>query len=210
MSSILTMGHCAASVAPRSGPSDPPLPQSNLPASSGSLKFIALGVGTQNYTCPAGATSPIALGAVATLYNVRGLFKAVPALVEPLPSLALFAQERLGSDASSAINEFTLGRHYFNAAGQPIFDLTEADPPVKLLAKRIAAAPAPAGAYAGAYNEGAVDWLRLNATAIGTSPDTNTQIYRVETAGGKAPVNCTNAGVQIQVKYAAEYWFYGS
>lgn len=40
-----------------------------------------------------------------------------------------------------------------------------------------------------------------------TSADAKWDVYRVETSAGAPPVKCTDE-VDIQVRYAAEYWFY--
>lgn len=65
--------------------------------------------------------------------------------------------------------------------------------------------PAPAGANAGPQGYGAVDWKTLAGVAGSVGL---TEVYRVETAGGKAPASCGGFGATIQVQYAAMYWFY--
>ena len=95
-----------------------------------------------------------------------------------------------------------LGHHFFGADGTPTFDLTAVN---KILyAKKVADIKAPATANKGPAGTGAVDWLQLtNKTG---SVDLQ-MVYRVETAGGAAPVNCTSTAL-ISVQYAAEYWFF--
>lgn len=65
---------------------------------------------------------------------------------------------------------------------------------------------APSDAYVGQFGVGygAVDWLKLADAggSVGIS-----QVYRVETAGGKQMPSCTAAG-PFEVEYAALYWFY--
>lgn len=187
---------------------DPPLPASALPPPPGTLKYIALGVGTQNYTCATSTSSsiPVAIGAVATLSNIRTLVQVNPASVPSIPVLALKTAELTGTNAQ---NLPTLGKHFFNAAGKPTFDLTGGSPPARLTAKKVAAVPAPAGSYAGAQNEGAVPWLYLTDSGQGLSFGGITDVYRVETAGGAAPANCAGMAGAFEVQYAAEYWFYG-
>lgn len=100
----------------------------------------------------------------------------------------------------------TLGHHYFNAAGQPTFDL---DATGLLVAKKTGDIPAPPDACAGppgAQNYGAVDWLSLVDVGTGVSRGLS-GVYRVDTAGGKAPPSCEQMG-PIEMPYAALYWFY--
>ena len=69
--------------------------------------------------------------------------------------------------------------------------------------------PAPEDANPGPLGTGAVDWKALTAAA--GSVGGLKEVYRVETAGGKAPGNCNgfDEGTTVQVQYAAMYWFYG-
>lgn len=100
----------------------------------------------------------------------------------------------------------TLGHHYFNAAGQATFDL---GPTGLLVAKKIGGIPAPSDACQGPpgmQNFGAVDWLMLQDVGTGLTRGLS-QVYRVETAGGKAPPTCSEMG-SFQRPYAALYWFY--
>lgn len=53
---------------------------------------------------------------------------------------------------------------------------------------------------------GAVDWLKLGDVGGGRGLS---EVYRVETAGGKAPGVCPREGGMVVVQYAAVYWFYG-
>lgn len=78
---------------------------------------------------------------------------------------------------------------------------------IVLQGKREDSSPAPAGAYRGLHDEGAINWLYLTEA---TTSDEICAIYRVVTAGGKPPETCEGFdGAQIEVEYAAEYWFYG-
>lgn len=64
---------------------------------------------------------------------------------------------------------------------------------------------APVGANAGPLGYGAVDWKALTATAGSVGLD---GVWRVETAGGKAPGSCEGVGGEVESQYAAMYWFY--
>ncbi|KAH0360560.1 hypothetical protein KCU65_g9330, partial [Aureobasidium melanogenum] len=169
------------------------VPLNGLPAPGAlSLEYIALGVGTQNYSCSATGATPTAIGAVASLYDASML--KTPARSSLIPSYAAVAYS-----THTWFNLPTLGHHWFSAAGVPTFDLESHG---FLSAKKVADVPAPAGSIAGS-----VDWLFLQDDGRGVSKNLKA-VYRVETAGGSAPATCSKSGV-IEVSYAAEYWFYG-
>lgn len=190
-------------------PSNLPLPPANL-----TLKYIALGQGTQNYTCTSFSPLPISVGAVATLYDMTALallraYSSAPgastclsALLPQLSSLpALFA-------AANMPVPTVLGHHFFSAGGSPSFDLSGGE---RLQAKKVADVAAPAGACPNAGGEGAVDWLELWDNGQGWSRGLSA-VYRVETAGGKAPSSCIDSnavGGVVTSAYSAQYWFYG-
>ena len=89
-----------------------------------------------------------------------------------------------------------LGEHYFDATHVPTFDLS---PQIGFLkAKKAGDIAAPV--------EGAVDWLKLDAVEGSKGLG---EVYRVETAGGKAPGTCEGLVGVVEVPYAAQYWFYG-
>jgi len=100
-----------------------------------------------------------------------------------------------------------LGHHYFNTAGTPVFDLSATNE--RLLARKVAGVPAVGTACPNADGKGAVDWLMLvdNGASLGGLK----AVYRVETAGGKAPGSCVNASAVkgiVTSAYSAQYWFY--
>jgi len=95
-----------------------------------------------------------------------------------------------------------LGRHFFNAAGVPTFDLDKANQ--LLIAKKIDGIKAPASAPAGPEGTGAVDWLYLGDA--GGSQGVSL-VYRVLTAGG-ASHGCKAKGTD-STSYTTLYWFYG-
>ena len=96
-----------------------------------------------------------------------------------------------------------IGQHYFDATGTPTFDLGQTG---FLSAAKKADIPAPTDADAGVLGTGAVDWLMLSdkGGSVGLS-----RVYRVLTAGGKAPATCAGQDSNINVQYTAQYWFYG-
>ncbi|KAL8713910.1 MAG: hypothetical protein Q9220_002056 [cf. Caloplaca sp. 1 TL-2023] len=178
------------------------------PTAGFSLKAITLGRGTQNYTCAAGAsTAPVAVGAIADLLDASPLLPLFPSsqsqiILNILPEYLVSFDFAIIENSSIPI----LGRHYFDAAGVPTFDLGAIG---LLKGKKIANIAAPATACKGANRkgDGAVDWLTLTE-----APGSNKlkEVYRVETAGGKAPTSCGGgAAHNITVQYAAQYWFFG-
>jgi hypothetical protein len=110
-------------------------------------------------------------------------------------------------DMSRITGAGVLGNHFFNAAGQPVFDLTKVG--AKVTAKKLANVAAPAEACSGPRNAGAVDWLQLTDVGGGASYGGVTYVYRVVTAGGKPPATCADEDATFEVPYATEYFYYG-
>ncbi|KAJ5550469.1 hypothetical protein N7535_001590 [Penicillium sp. DV-2018c] len=187
-----------------------PAPSTNL-----TLKYVALGRGTQNYTCPPHSLNssnttiePVATGAVATLFDASciaasslALLHEVPAIISktPLESLAFMAALVVKGTRSNAI---ILGEHHFSAAGDPVFDLSLSGADSWIATSKLAAAPAPNTTLG---SVGDVPWLKL-----GYKKGSGIQeVYRVVTSQGDPPSTCVGQNATIQVEYAAEYWFYG-
>lgn len=106
------------------------------PSQGLNLKYIAIGRGTQNYSCPSNASlesesviKPTAVGAAATLFDASCVASQSLALLHELPPLVGGASvESLGLLAETLAlttnsTNLILGEHYFNAAGDPVFDL---------------------------------------------------------------------------------------
>ncbi|KAI4155640.1 MAG: hypothetical protein L6R39_001207 [Caloplaca ligustica] len=178
------------------------------PAPGLTLKAITLGRGTQNYTCATGSTAaPVAVGAKADLLDATPLLPLFPSS-KSQPVLNLLPEYLVSFNFATIHNSTipVLGHHFFDAAGVPIFDLGKTG---LLKAKKIANIAAPASACKGSdgKGDGAVDWLAL--TDAGGSIGLK-EVYRVETAGGKAPKSCGGgAAHNVNVQYAAQYWFFG-
>lgn len=171
------------------------------------LKFVAVGRGVQNYSCAGAGAAPVAIGAVATLYDFTSLAYTSETTLNTVPPIIVY--EPISSTNGSTLsvgNTGTypiIGHHYFGADGTPTFDLfTVGD---ILFCKKIASVNAPAAASVGPDGTGAVPWLML--TDKGGSVGVQ-EVYRVVTAGGKAPATCPDMNL-ISVQYAAEYWFFG-
>lgn len=175
------------------------LPASSLPVppSNTSLKFVGLGVGTQNYSCAPGGVGPTpsSRGAVATLYDITDILcdnnghDAWPLAMEDLDTVCEWNRR--------------LGWHYFTAGLVPTFDLDRAHPTACFSGKKITSVAAPESEKT---HTPAIDWLYL--VADGTAPNGGdiAAAYRVNTVGGVAPSHCNGI---VTVSYTAEYWFYG-
>lgn len=193
------------------------LPSSKLPPPGAglSLKHVAVGRGTQNYTCEGlkDTEAPVLVGAVATLYNASCMASAFPDLLSMVPGVALkFAHPlgaKAGSDSDSKLGPVPAavsGHHYFIGA-TPFFTL---DTPNQKLGEvptsKLNATDAPRDAPKGQQGEPAVGWLKLAATDAATGG--LREVYRVGTAGGSSPKTCKGLPDFFEVQYSAEYWFY--
>ncbi|KAJ5354641.1 hypothetical protein N7541_005685 [Penicillium brevicompactum] len=207
------LGNCSLANAtlPLSATKTPlPAPSTNL-----TLKYVALGRGTQNYTCPSNSSSdpeskikPEATGAVATLFDAsclaaasESLLHEVPVLISttPLGSLAFMAA--LVAQGTRSTN-LIIGEHYFNGQGDPVFDLSLSGPDSWIATTKKAAVPAPNLTLGTSID---VPWLKL-----GYKKGHNLEeVYRVVTSLGDPPSTCAGQNATILVPYAAEYWFYG-
>jgi hypothetical protein len=176
-----------------------------LPAVSAgaTLRHIAIGRGTQNYTC-ASATAdaaPVAIGAVATLFNATCDSARLNARVmTDITTLSLSYAVPTGLEATQRIS----GHHYFDAKKVPTFDLrTETNYGYVQAMPDIVKSSAPKDAAPGPNNMGSVAWLKLNAVEGDYK-----EVYRVHTAGGAPPKTCEGIEGAFTVEYSAQYWFY--
>lgn len=197
------------------------LPQVNssgtsLPLANTTLQYVTLGHGIQNYSCSSLNATPVAIGALATLYDVSSYSEeditAMPpiAVYLPLPvapSTPLSVTTPLHIVAGSASTLLVRGYHYFGADGTPTFNLSNSYDEQILYAKKQASVKAPTNANPGKNGMGAVDWLYLDnkGGSIGLS-----SVYRVITAGGMPMASCegVEAGSVTTIAYAALYWLY--
>jgi hypothetical protein len=141
------------------------------------LKYVALGRGTQNYSCPSSTnshkprdtTKPVATGAAATLFDASciastsiSLLHEMPVVVgrAPLGSVALLAELIAHTTNSS---DLMIGEHYFNAAGDPFFNLKLSGSDSWIITKKDASVTAPkrASHIAGDNGDEDVAWLKL-------------------------------------------------
>ncbi|OJI96929.1 hypothetical protein ASPVEDRAFT_49018 [Aspergillus versicolor CBS 583.65] len=182
---------------------------SSLPAPTDQKPlYVALGRGTQNYTCASSTSDsePEAIGAVARLYNATCFASTFPDMIELLPSMAY--RMNLPSNPSDPLppSNFNLIGHHFFEGSVPVFNL---DTPTRQLGiakvKKESDLDAPSSAVKG--KNGAVKWLLLSATngTVGSYAS----VYRVDTAGGGAPKTCEGMPESFTVQYAANYYIYG-
>jgi len=97
------------------------------------------------------------------------------------------------------------GRHFFLNRTTPFFDL---DTPAMQLGKASCVLNSSVAAPRDAFSQGigdtaAVPWLKL-VTRNDTIGDIR-EVYRLHTAGGQPPQNCSGKPAAFEVQYAAQY-----
>lgn len=171
------------------------------------LLYVALGRGVQNYTCATddSTSSPVAIGALATLFDATPLAYSSQSSIDSLPACAVYSP--LPASGPLTVSDYgsfpVLGEHFFNVSGTPTFDLyTVGD---IFWGAKTSDVQAPSGSDAGPEDTGAVDWLQLQdkGGSVGVQ-----EVYRVETAGGAAMATCEGQPSLVSVQYAADYYFY--
>ncbi|POS88200.1 hypothetical protein EPUL_000346 [Erysiphe pulchra] len=174
------------------------------PSNDVKVKHVAIGKGTQNYSCitnnPMDAPAPV--GALATLFDASCIAARNPAKLAQLPFEAL--QTELPTDESKTLTSSKIavsGHHYFSNPQTPIFDLVTAAANLGSVSpKKADSKPAPPNAIVGKDNmgNGAVPWLKLTATG-----DIK-EVFRVNTAGGSPPKTCQDMPKDFTVQYVAD------
>ncbi|KAH8890732.1 hypothetical protein GQ53DRAFT_867166 [Thozetella sp. PMI_491] len=179
-----------------------PLPSANL-----ILRHIAIGLGTQNYTCPVKNSTavPTPIGALATLFNASCIASTYPDLFNTLP--ALLTELNLSGKVVTHIpvdRPSFSGRHFFTNASTAFFDLdTAVERLGQVSTARNNTLSPPIFAPRGSRNESAVAWLKLLALPGATGG--LQEVYRVQTAGGSAPKKCKGMPPTFEVTYSAQY-----
>lgn len=167
------------------------------------VRHVAVGRGTQNYTCDASDPSkpPAAAGAVATLFNASCVAAVYPDLLEQVPGMAVHFD--LSDDHRLGPSQLPVsGSHYFTNGTTPFFDLrTNALDIGEAPCAKNSSAPAPSNAAVGQLGEAAVPWLKLS-TRDGATGNIK-EVYRLTTAGGSAPATCEGMPEQFEVQYAS-------
>ncbi|OCK75478.1 hypothetical protein K432DRAFT_465956, partial [Lepidopterella palustris CBS 459.81] len=176
-----------------------PLP----PVSPGlTLYHVAIGRGTQNYTCKTSleTDTPTAIGAKATLFNATCASVRSPGILASTPNLAL-AYPIPTSDTADVLLS---GHHFFLNNTTPFFTLdTDVHTWGSVATKKVSSSLAPSDAPAGDNGMGSVAWLKLS----GFSGDFK-EVYRLNTAGGNPPKNCSGIQGTFEVNYAAVYYLW--
>ncbi|KAL2170086.1 hypothetical protein VTG60DRAFT_5181 [Thermothelomyces hinnuleus] len=203
---------CDLSQVPQpAGAADLPSPSAGL-----SLRHIAIGRGTQNYTCDAATpdAAPQAAGAVAMLFNASCLVATSPDLAAALTRAALrfdLPQSRAAGERLVPSDLPLSGLHFFADATTALFKL-DVSPAVQLgelpcgKNASVPAPPADAAASRGLQGEPPVPWLKLTAKPGATGG--LQEVFRFQTVGGSPPATCRGMPEEFQVDYAAQYWFY--
>jgi len=182
---------------PRLSPAPTPLPP---PTPGLVLYHVALGRGTQNYSCTTGQATetPTALGAKAVLFNATCAAARSPAVLSQTPALAL-AYPIPTSDTADLLLS---GHHFFTNTTTPFFNLDTAQHTWgTVAAKKVSNSTAPANAPKGDNGMGSVAWLKLS----GFEGDFK-EVYRMDTAGGQPPKTCSGVTGTFEVDYAALYY----
>ncbi|KAG9101221.1 hypothetical protein FRC06_003261 [Ceratobasidium sp. 370] len=170
--------------------------------------YIALGVGTQNYTCTA-AGNYTSAGAVAVLIDIGCLYEYDTKLFDDIQDkvynlIPMYSHQKPSWHKIEAMLKYypyILGDHYFTArdgAIAPVFDFRarskKGDENAFTIDKRVAGIPSPDG-------KKNVDWLQLQSVAGQLAKYT----FRVDTKGGVAPKSCSKEGHVITVPYTTKY-----
>ncbi|KAH6603320.1 malate dehydrogenase [Trichoderma cornu-damae] len=177
------------------------------PPSAGlTVHHVAVGRGTQNYTCNADHpdAAPTAAGALATLFNVSCIASISQALLGKVPDMAVNFVYDVATTTGS-LGPMTLpvsGHHFFLDSTTPFFNLDTPTLDIGTVpCAKNNSAPAPSTAAAGPRGEGAVPWLKLTAKDGATGGIK--EVYRVNTAGGSPPASCRGQPANIEVQYSA-------
>ena len=178
------------------------------------LSHVAIGRGTQNYSCTDSSpqTTPAAIGAVASLFNASCVAATYPELLGLMTNIALnYPIPESDNNLSPAVQMLS-GHHFFADTTTPVFNLdTDLHTWGIMMGKKLNQTTAPLSAIKGVNNDGngAVAWLKLVAkNATDTADSGFKEVYRVNTAGGSPPETCENMPQTFEVQYAAEYWLW--
>lgn len=145
------------------------------------LALIALGRGTQNYTCPNATAVPAAIGAVATLFNAS----------------CAVATNTLGSITEDAKS---IGAHFFVDNTTPDFDIIGLG---NTQAKKVESMAAPEATN--------VPWLKLQAQAgASTGPVRQIYRLNTVGGVAPTNCEGVAAGGTVTVDYEAQYWVYAA
>lgn len=168
------------------------------------LRHIAIGRGTQNYTCASSTSSdiPVAAGAVAALFNAT--CDAARLNVQVLADVTRLSLN-YAIPTTPAAEKRLSGHHEFTEKKIPLFKLQTPAVNYGYVQATLDAvkSAAPKDASKGSNGLGSVPWIKLNAVEGDYK-----EVYRIHTAGGVAPKTCEGLASGFTVEYSAQYWFY--
>ncbi|KAF8888601.1 hypothetical protein BD779DRAFT_1470221 [Infundibulicybe gibba] len=170
---------------------DFPSEQTALAPPTTKPSFVAVAIGTQNYTC--GTTGTYTnVGAVAELFDISCLYNT-PAFGE----IQNFAYDiwRVSPPAVTPQGIITL---LHSAKTPEILGRQCRQPQRVCCCGKVSGLSAPTGTSD-------IDWVSLSSL----TGELAQQVYRVDTKGGQPPATCTPGSNPIVVKYAAKYWLFG-
>ncbi|KAF9525590.1 hypothetical protein CPB83DRAFT_859261 [Crepidotus variabilis] len=192
------------------------LPASLAQNSSSPLSpsFIAVALGTQNYTCSA-AGNYTNIGAVAELFDISCFYGQK--LFDESQDIAIQAWKYAPSGMTPAefvkqahVSQWVFGQHFYvpNPNGgnttNPEWNFVSGNrfngnPDAYVIAARLASAAAPTGSQD-------IDWVHLKNVKGSAAQE----VYRTDTRLGQPPASCTPGSAPIQVRYSSKYYFLGS
>jgi len=174
------------------------------------LQYVAIGHGTQNYTCADSTANskPAQVGALASLYDVTCMVANFPDLLVPATTAVLDYDLPPEPTPLAPVNALLLGHHYFANSTLPVFNLdTTSNRQFGIaMATKVKSMNAPVESSSSTTDN--VPWLFLE-TIEGTVGNYKS-VYRVNTNGGSPPATCEGQSSSFQVPYSADYYFYVS
>ncbi|KAG8731691.1 hypothetical protein FRC11_002897 [Ceratobasidium sp. 423] len=173
-------------------------------------EYVALAIGTQNYTCT-NAGNYTTAGTLSILIDIGCLYAsnstAFKGAQDSAYNLFLTSQNEMPTldQIQGAIGypPYILGNHYFTPRDStiaPKFDFNksqEGGENAFVVGKQVGGIPSPEGSQN-------IDWLQLE----GTEGKLAKYIFRVNTRGGQPPQSCDKEGQDRTVPYTAKYWFF--
>ncbi|KAF7292164.1 hypothetical protein MIND_01243500 [Mycena indigotica] len=181
-------------------------------------RYVAIGVGYQNYTCNSATSTFASIGAVATLFDLSCIEGKSDFETIAQRSYNVWISPAEGHAKADVVGAKVgtpsiLGYHYFinspTTAGaiNAKWDFTstgshKGDATAFVVGAKVGNIPAPAPADP----KVTVDWLMLNG--IPGFDALASQVFRVDTVGGQPPASCAAGAAPIQVKYVAKYFLY--
>ncbi|RPB25001.1 hypothetical protein L211DRAFT_836859 [Terfezia boudieri ATCC MYA-4762] len=176
------------------------------PRKHSKLVAVVLGVGTQNYTCTSPTQVPTGNGAMATLYDITKSVGLTPDAAHAFSAIVMaLSTAQNTQNIPLGLGYPKIGEHHFEPrsgkGAVAVFNLWVKGKQLKFVGGKLEGIPPPPDSF-----PGSVDWLKLGRTAGIEKESRGIKfVYRVHTAGGKAPATCEGLRHQHTVNYATEY-----